>query len=262
MNVEIGAEATQFPEKEYINRIAIAVQLWGEPVCTAYLSGVPVCNTYQGENQCAVPTCEQYQSEVPTYVEYQCAETTYMEYHVKYQPMWSSSVQNLPNWSTSVQYLPMWSTSGQYLQMGYQYAGTLTLLNTFVVPTYKKYQCPVHTLWGAQICKRLRSPGIDSASRCSPSLVQPGGLVRPIWLSYGPTRLGIDSYAPLKVYKYGFSIYLCAGPGQEESEHHPVYLGVPESGQRIQRGGEGQNLLQGNCKISHILIFKDNRREP
>jgi hypothetical protein len=26
MNVEIGAEAMQFPEKEYINRIAIAVQ--------------------------------------------------------------------------------------------------------------------------------------------------------------------------------------------------------------------------------------------
>jgi hypothetical protein len=25
MNVEIGAEATQFPEKEYINRIAVAV---------------------------------------------------------------------------------------------------------------------------------------------------------------------------------------------------------------------------------------------
>jgi hypothetical protein len=27
MNVEIGAEAAQFPEKEYINRIAVAV--WG-----------------------------------------------------------------------------------------------------------------------------------------------------------------------------------------------------------------------------------------
>jgi hypothetical protein len=26
MNVEIGAEATQFPEKEYINGIAVAVQ--------------------------------------------------------------------------------------------------------------------------------------------------------------------------------------------------------------------------------------------
>jgi hypothetical protein len=50
------------------------------------------------------------------------------------------------------------------------------------------------------------------------------------------------------------STYLRAGPGQEESEHHPVYPGVPESGQRIQRGGEGQNFLQGNCKISHILI--------
>jgi hypothetical protein len=28
MNVEIGAEATQFPEKEYINGIAVAVQGW------------------------------------------------------------------------------------------------------------------------------------------------------------------------------------------------------------------------------------------
>jgi hypothetical protein len=27
MNVEIGAEAAQFPEKEYINGIAIAVQI-------------------------------------------------------------------------------------------------------------------------------------------------------------------------------------------------------------------------------------------
>ncbi len=39
MNVEIGAEAAQFPEKEYINGIAVAVQqlkhrpsfkIWGE----------------------------------------------------------------------------------------------------------------------------------------------------------------------------------------------------------------------------------------
>jgi hypothetical protein len=29
MNVEIGAEATQFPEKEYINGIAFAV--WASP---------------------------------------------------------------------------------------------------------------------------------------------------------------------------------------------------------------------------------------
>ncbi len=28
MNVEIGAEAAQFPEKEYINGIAIAVQVF------------------------------------------------------------------------------------------------------------------------------------------------------------------------------------------------------------------------------------------
>jgi hypothetical protein len=28
MNVEIGAEAAQFPEKEYINGIAVAVHRW------------------------------------------------------------------------------------------------------------------------------------------------------------------------------------------------------------------------------------------
>jgi hypothetical protein len=28
MNVEIGAEAALFPEKEYINGIAVAVHLW------------------------------------------------------------------------------------------------------------------------------------------------------------------------------------------------------------------------------------------
>jgi hypothetical protein len=28
MNVEIGAEAVQFPEKEYINGIAVAVYMW------------------------------------------------------------------------------------------------------------------------------------------------------------------------------------------------------------------------------------------
>jgi hypothetical protein len=28
MNVEIGAEAAQFPEKEYINGIAVAVYCW------------------------------------------------------------------------------------------------------------------------------------------------------------------------------------------------------------------------------------------
>ncbi len=28
MNVDIGAEAAQFPEKEYINGIFVAVQLW------------------------------------------------------------------------------------------------------------------------------------------------------------------------------------------------------------------------------------------
>jgi hypothetical protein len=28
INVEIGAEAAQFPEKEYINGIAVAVYMW------------------------------------------------------------------------------------------------------------------------------------------------------------------------------------------------------------------------------------------
>ncbi len=28
MNVEIGTETAQFPEKEYINRILLAVQVW------------------------------------------------------------------------------------------------------------------------------------------------------------------------------------------------------------------------------------------
>ncbi len=42
MNVEIGAEAALFPEKEYINRIAVAVHLRGEGVlsltcCDYYL---------------------------------------------------------------------------------------------------------------------------------------------------------------------------------------------------------------------------------
>jgi hypothetical protein len=31
MNVEIGAEAAQFPEKEYINGIAFAVRTLGRP---------------------------------------------------------------------------------------------------------------------------------------------------------------------------------------------------------------------------------------
>jgi hypothetical protein len=33
MNVEIGAEAAQFPEKEYINGIAVAVYVWQ---CSAF----------------------------------------------------------------------------------------------------------------------------------------------------------------------------------------------------------------------------------
>jgi hypothetical protein len=39
MNVEIGAEAAQFPEKEYINGIAVAVQLTNQWI----LSSVTLC---------------------------------------------------------------------------------------------------------------------------------------------------------------------------------------------------------------------------
>jgi hypothetical protein len=41
MNVEIGAEAAQFPEKEYINGIAVAV--WDE--CDALLCPHPSLST-------------------------------------------------------------------------------------------------------------------------------------------------------------------------------------------------------------------------
>jgi hypothetical protein len=37
MNVEIGAEAAQFPEKEYINGIAVAVQLLAAMFCISML---------------------------------------------------------------------------------------------------------------------------------------------------------------------------------------------------------------------------------
>ncbi len=43
MNVEIGSEAAQFPEKEYVNGIAVAV-------CTKYL-----CPNSQQAGQEAVP---------------------------------------------------------------------------------------------------------------------------------------------------------------------------------------------------------------
>ncbi len=36
MNVEIGAEATQFPEKEYINGIAVAVHSYGKLLVSHY----------------------------------------------------------------------------------------------------------------------------------------------------------------------------------------------------------------------------------
>jgi hypothetical protein len=36
MNVEIGAEAAQFPEKEYINGIAVAVYSYIPLICYTY----------------------------------------------------------------------------------------------------------------------------------------------------------------------------------------------------------------------------------
>jgi hypothetical protein len=51
----------------------------------------------------------------------------------------------------------------------------------------------------ARICRRLRGPGIDS------DMPWHGGPVGQIGLSCQPARLGIDSWAPQKVYKYGLS---------------------------------------------------------
>jgi hypothetical protein len=65
----------------------------------------------------------------------------------------------------------------------------------------------------APICKRLRSPGIDSEESIPPGNVA-GGPVRQIRFSYRPAGLWIDSWAPEKVYKYGLCIqslltYVC-----------------------------------------------------
>jgi hypothetical protein len=57
----------------------------------------------------------------------------------------------------------------------------------------KSTEFPPLEIYRAQICKRLRSPGIDSTSPCS---LARGGPVRQIWLLYRPARLGIDSWAP------------------------------------------------------------------
>jgi hypothetical protein len=37
VDVEIGTEAAQFPEIDYINRIFVAVQLWSEKLYFLYL---------------------------------------------------------------------------------------------------------------------------------------------------------------------------------------------------------------------------------
>ena len=53
-----------------------------------------------------------------------------------------------------------------------------------------------------------------------------------------------------------WSIYIIIppGPGQAEPEHHPVHPGVPQSHQRVQRRGEGQNLLQGKLMQIYQLV--------
>jgi hypothetical protein len=43
MNVEIGAEAALFPEKEYINRIAVAVQFLHSYICERFIYFGSVC---------------------------------------------------------------------------------------------------------------------------------------------------------------------------------------------------------------------------
>ncbi len=71
----------------------------------------------------------------------------------------------------------------------------------------------------ARICKRLRSPGIDSYESIPPGTVAWRSSTITLFLlgtyphrmfknpssglSYRPARLGIDSWAPWKVYKYG-----------------------------------------------------------
>jgi hypothetical protein len=47
----------------------------------------------------------------------------------------------------------------------------------------------------ARICKRSRSPEVDSKESIPPAMY-PGGSVRQIGLSYQPARLDIDSWAP------------------------------------------------------------------
>jgi hypothetical protein len=59
----------------------------------------------------------------------------------------------------------------------------------------------------ARTCKHLRSLGINSEESNLPAFVAHGGPVQQIGLSYRPARLGIDSWAPAKIYKYGLSIW-------------------------------------------------------
>jgi hypothetical protein len=61
----------------------------------------------------------------------------------------------------------------------------------------------IELLHRARICKRLWSPGIDSEESIPPVYVAWRAGTTILVLSYGPARLGIDSWAPEKVYKYG-----------------------------------------------------------
>jgi hypothetical protein len=56
MNVEIGAEAAQFPKKEYINGIAVAVYLWlneDNSKCRRWLeiSALTIQRQHQSDNK-------------------------------------------------------------------------------------------------------------------------------------------------------------------------------------------------------------------
>jgi hypothetical protein len=69
----------------------------------------------------------------------------------------------------------------------------------------------------------------------------PGGTVRQIGLSDRPARLGIDSWAPYKFYKYGLSTEFILKGAQKDS----VVGWYPK--------GSEQNFLAN--KSSNILVF-------
>jgi hypothetical protein len=76
----------------------------------------------------------------------------------------------------------------------------------------------------ARICNRLWSPGIDTEKSIPPDYVARRAGTK-IGLSYWPARLGIDSWAPQVVYKYG----LCTFFNQRKSERGavpPILMGA------------------------------------